>query len=513
VRARRIRRSSRLLTFVVALVTGVVTVAAIALALPSDTPRKVTVAQSAAIEPRPTTIGIADADIYGMSEADVDRTLRAMGNTNVKTVRLMIPWAGVEPIQGQLNWSMVDKTVNAAAARGMSILGFINSTPAWAVGPGGLPISGHPASADAYGEFAAKVAARYKGKIAAYEIWNEPNAVQFWTPSPDPAAYTALLRAAYPRIKAVDPSVTVIGGVVGSVVDWGNLIWNPVRFLKGMYEAGARDYMDALSFHPYHYSLKFSDGVPVANSPVQQLMEMRAVMVANGDSGKKIWATEYGQPTSAVDEAGQTAYLKDMWTKWQELPYTGPLYIYTTRDRNTGSSSDQDTFGLLRTNWTPKQAQQALQFAIPAGPPKSAEYQRFAQITDAAHGTVLSPVFKAGSTAWAQMRTVNTLWEIPGSGMVTSPTPVAKVALARLGVPKTKFANGYQDFTAPAPFRVWWSEATGAHWASEGFAQNYVPELGLATSDETYLNGYNRVDFQHGYMTWQPWIGFKVVLN
>jgi hypothetical protein len=392
---------------------------------------------------------------------------------------------------------MVDKTVNAAAARGMSILGFINSTPTWAIGPGGLPISGRPASPVVYGEFAAKVAARYKGKIAAYEIWNEPNAASFYSPTPDPAGYTELLRAAYPRIKAVDSTVTIIGGVVGSVIDWGNITMNPVRFVQGMYAAGAKDFMDALSFHPYHYHLKFSDGVPVANSPAQQLMDMRQIMVANGDSGKKIWATEYGQPTSVVDEAGQTAFLKEMWTKWQEMPYTGPLYIYSTRDRKTGSTTDQDTFGLLRTNWTPKPAQQALQFAIPAGPAKSAEFKRFAAVTDSSHGTVLSPVFRATPTVWAQVRTVNTLFETP-TGMKASPRPVAAVALSRKGIPTTQFANGWQDFDAANDFRVWWSEATGAHWASVGFAQAWVPELGLATTDETYGNGMSRVDFQHG---------------
>jgi hypothetical protein len=472
----------------------------------------VIVEESANINPLPTTIGIADADIYGMSAADVDRTLQAMGNTNVKTVRLMIPWAGVEPAQGQINWAMVDKTVNAAAARGMSILGFINSTPAWAVAPGGMPISGRPASPAAYGDFAAKVATRYKGKISAYEIWNEPNSAQFYSPAPDPAGYTELLRAAYPRIKAVDPNVTVLGGVVGSVIDWGNFTVNPVRFVQGMYAAGAKSYMDALSFHPYHYYVKFSDGVPVANSPAQQLMDMRQIMLANGDSGKKIWGTEYGQPTSVVDEAGQTAFLKEMWTKWQEMPYTGPLYLYTTRDRKTGSTSDQDTFGLLRTDWTPKPAQQALQFAIPTGPAKSPEFGRFAAITDAAHGTVLSPVFRATPTVWAQVRTVNALFETP-SGMKASPRPVAAVALPRQGVPTTAFAGGWQDFDAATDFRVWWSEATGAHWASVGFAQVWRPELGLATTDETYVNGLNRVDFQHGYITWQPWIGFKVYVT
>ena len=82
-------------------------------------------------------------------------------------------------------------------------------------------------------------------------------------------------------------------------------------------------------------------------------------MVDNGDGGKKIWTTEYGEPTSVVDEGTQAAYLTDFLTKWRTLPYAGPAYLYTTRDRNTGSGAADDTFGVYRSDWTPKPAQQA----------------------------------------------------------------------------------------------------------------------------------------------------------
>jgi hypothetical protein len=52
---------------------------------------------------------------------------------------------------------------------------------------------------------------RYKGKISAYEVWNEPNGITFWNPV-DPVAYTRMLQTGYTAIKAADPSATVIGG-------------------------------------------------------------------------------------------------------------------------------------------------------------------------------------------------------------------------------------------------------------------------------------------------------------
>jgi hypothetical protein len=34
----------------------------------------------------------------------------------------------------------------------------------------------------------------------------------------------------------------------------------------------------------------------------------------------------------------------------------GPAFVYTTRDRNTGSGNPQDNYGVYRTDWTPKPA-------------------------------------------------------------------------------------------------------------------------------------------------------------
>lgn len=495
-------------TFAIAIVIAIVSVVAITVALPAYNARQVVVAQAASINPLPTTIGFADADSYGMSQADLDKAASKWALTKAKTVRVMIPWAGVEPIQGRLNWANVDKVVDAAVAKNIPVMGFINSTPGWAVGPGGRPLSGRPASPAVYGDFAAKVAQRYAGKISAYEIWNEPNAVTFYTPAPDPAGYTDLLKAAYPKIKAVDPSVTVIGGVLGAVVDFGNITINPVRFLDGMYDAGAKEFFDAISFHPYHYSLKFSEGMSLANSPVNQLIQMRQVMVANGDSAKKIWGTEYGQPTSKVSEADQAAFIKDILTTWQELPYAGPLLIYSTRDRQTGSADVQDTFGVYRTDWTPKPAQQIMLFA----PGKSWPYTRFARQTSSEWGEVLSPVFLANATVWAQMRSVSTIFETPRqNSFIASPNPLAQIALARKAIPTSTFADGTQTFDKG--IRMWWSDATGARWLDGQMAAAWVPELGLAVSDKYTVSGTARMDFEHGYITWAPFVGVKVTFT
>ena len=69
-----------------------------------------------------------------------------------------------------------------------------------------------------------------------------------------------MLRTVYPAIKAADPNATVVGGVMISVTDYGNLTVNPINYLDQMYAAGAQGSFDALSFHPYQYTLPFSKG-------------------------------------------------------------------------------------------------------------------------------------------------------------------------------------------------------------------------------------------------------------
>jgi hypothetical protein len=329
--------------------------------VPTTSTMTMNVLPVAAIDESSDTIGFADSDLYGMTPAQIDAQLDQMQALGVNNVRIMIPWAGVEPMPNYYDWSTVDYMVNAADSRGMGVLGVLNSSPSWAVAPGNQPISGAPASPDAYGDFAGLVAQRYAGKVGAYEIWNEPNAFFFYSPKPDPAGYTELLKAAYPAIKAADPNATVIGGVTGAVVDYEDLIMNPVTFVNGIYAAGGEGYFDALSFHPYLYSLPFSQGAPYPQSLLTQLQDMRAVMVANGDSDKLIWASEYGEPTSAVSEPEQAAYLQDMLTTWRTLGYTGPAFVWTLEDRATGSTDPEDTFGVIRTDGTLKPAAYVIQ--------------------------------------------------------------------------------------------------------------------------------------------------------
>lgn len=352
-----------------------------------------------------TTVGIADSNLYGMSDADIVATLNEMQSLGVNTVRVMVPWGGVQPLDptdpllgGYRDWNKVDFIVNQAVSRNMAVLGVLNATPSWG-GQNGTGCWGCPGVAPdptKFAAFAAEAATRYAGKISAYEVWNEPNYFASWLPAPDPVAYTNVLRAVYTAIKGdpnnpndgADPNALVVGGVLGSVASFGNVTYDTVDFVRQMYANGAKGYFDALSYHPYNYTTKFSDGTydpfwaPWNKwSPLNQLLEIRQLMIDNQDQALRIWASEFGLPTggpNGVSEQDQAAFISDFLNKWASMAdaygsYTGPAFIYTTRDVVGAETTEDGSFGIFKFDatlnaWVVKAAAQVIKDFIAAHP-------------------------------------------------------------------------------------------------------------------------------------------------
>jgi polysaccharide biosynthesis protein PslG len=323
---------------------------------PASQPREYPVRETAAVG----SLGFADSWIWFLSPDDVNRQLDLMVSTGVHNARIMMPWAAIQPAPDAYDWGQADTIINAANARGIAVVGLLNSTPGWATG-GGPAISSPPADPATFASFAGTVASHFAGRIAAYEVWNEENAVQFWNAGaagPQPDRFAEMLKAAYPAIKGGDPGATVVMGGLSPTINFFSITKNPVDYLSNVYAAGGGGSFDAVAFHPYLFTsnagARFSTGK--ANSPRSLYDQLRGVMANNGDGGKQIWATEFGEATSKVDEATQAAWIQDFITTWRGLPGAGPAFVYTTRDRNTGNGNAQDNYGVYRTDFSPKPA-------------------------------------------------------------------------------------------------------------------------------------------------------------
>ncbi|MDT5180557.1 MAG: hypothetical protein QOJ95_4755 [Mycobacterium sp.] len=325
----------------------------------------------AEINVSPSTVGVAESPLYGMSAAQINEQLDQLQALGVENIRVFVPWGLVEYQNDTYDWSNLDLVMKAAAARNMGVLAEVNATPAFAATTqDGFPGTQTP-DTGAYADFlkafinhqvtvdGAQVT--YGSIVSAYEVWNEPNSIQFSNPI-DPVAYAQLLAAAYPAIKQLDPTATVVAGALGTVQTTG-FTMSPVDYVQQMLAAGAGQYFDALSVHPYLESLQFSDGnnfppVPGFLTPLQQVDAIKAMI----GTGKSIWISEYGLPTvaGAADEAKQSQYIMDLINYWQTYSQAGPIFLYTGRDTATGSVTPDDNYGLYYQNGDPKDVVAAL---------------------------------------------------------------------------------------------------------------------------------------------------------
>jgi len=321
--------------------------------------------------PSPGRFGISDPELITKPGKVQAFELAAMKAIGISSIRLDADWGGVQYAGPKtFSWAPLDQVVRSARAKGMSIDLIIDGCPAWAAkagtSEGGSPT---PASPAQFATWAAEVAARYAPRgVRMFEIWNEPNRVGFWSPQPDPAAYTADLKAAYASIKHADPSAFVISGGLAPEANDGTNI-NAVDFLQAMYADGAQGSFDAVGYHSYSYpalpdSYQSWSGWSQMN---QTSPSIRSVMTSNGDAAKQIWITEVGAPSSGpqgVGQAAQAAALSEAIAAARTTSWIGGLYVYTWQDDGTGRRNYVDWFGLLTARGTPKPAYAAVAAAL-----------------------------------------------------------------------------------------------------------------------------------------------------
>ncbi len=312
----------------------------------------------------PSRIGFAQAytPLFESSRA-LRSDFAAIAATGARWVRFDMTWSVIQPDgPTSFDWGATDRAVAAARSHGLHVLATLAYTPKWARAPGTKTDKYPPVDPADFARFARAAVQRYAPLgVHHYEVWNEPN-TGFWAPKPDPVAYSALLEQAYVAIHGVDPKATVLSGGLapqGPVLDWvasDGSGMSPWHFLAAMYGAGARGSFDALAHHPY--TIPYGPRSPTPANALLQTVALHALMVDHGDGAKRIWATEVGSFTGtadgAVSEGRQALELVDSVTIWQQWPYTGPLFVYTLRDRSARPSEREDNFGLLTSEGAPK---------------------------------------------------------------------------------------------------------------------------------------------------------------
>jgi hypothetical protein len=264
-------------------------------------------------------------------------------------VKQTFAWRDIELEPGRYDWSRADDVVFLAGHFGLQLLARLDRDPHWdRAYEEGLGIaSGPPGTLSHFFDFCGVIAARYRGKVAAYQVWNEPNLSREWGGrTPDPAAYAEMLRGCYVAIKQADPEALVISAGLAPTGNGPPEAMPDAEYLAGMYEAGAAPYFDLLGAHaPGFKAPPEASPEEVARSPelggqrffsFRHVEDMRAVMERYGDGDKQVAVLEFGWTTDpvhrdyawfAVDEETKAEYMVRAyaWARDHWRPWIGPM--------------------------------------------------------------------------------------------------------------------------------------------------------------------------------------------
>ena len=170
-----------------------------------------------------------------------------------------------------------------------------------------------------------------------------------------------MLMTAYPAIKSVDDDALVVAGALAPV----RADAPPLKFLKRMYDAGAKGSFDVLSVHAYPPGdprrCRRTRRVPTSEKDLCFVERYREVQRRNHDK-TPIWLTEFGYGTagpSSVDAADQARYLAEGFRAAQRYEYLRMVVWYSLRDLTQDPSTWLQSCGLVTSDFTEKPAFEA----------------------------------------------------------------------------------------------------------------------------------------------------------
>ena len=327
----------------------------------------------------------------GYSDAATQRDITLAKNAGFTWVKQRIDWDALSPDeQGQMKPDVLakyDAIVNAVAAGGLKLLIRVGSPPTWSTRlratapnppPDNLTETG-PLANFLYG-----LATRYQGKVAAWQIWNEPNLRREWGKPPDAGEYARLLKTAYHSIKAADANALVISAGLSPTGTMPPEAVPDDMYLEQMYQAFANrsssGYFDVLGAHGAGYK------APPEMDPAQvaadksygghrsfcfrRVEDLRAVMEKYGDGKKQVALLEFGwvidggaklDPSyrwHAVSAEKQAEYIvgaykwaKEKWSAW--IGVMTVIYILSPDFADTG---EYYWWGITNPDGTPRPA-------------------------------------------------------------------------------------------------------------------------------------------------------------
>jgi hypothetical protein len=310
--------------------------------------------------------GLPDAGVathFGQHRGDPEQVMPLIRRAGFSWFRDELYWDQIERTPGVFAFPPdYDHYLAVAAREGLKPLvaldyGNAAAYPGLFTGPQGFPRTVKERAL--FARYAARVTARYAGRIRHWEVWNEPSFGPIRLED-----YAALLTSTSAAIKQQDPGAQVIacggGGAGGGP---GGDCAEPM--LKQL----PRAVFDGVSIHPYMTPFDPDAGYPtpgtslsaVSIPTVWPILRDRVVHAsASPERPPGLWVTELGWPSRAANspltDATQAAFLLRSFLLSRRYASVVAMFWYDFVDDGVDPADSEKNFGLLSADLAPKPA-------------------------------------------------------------------------------------------------------------------------------------------------------------
>jgi len=288
----------------------------------------------------------------------------------VKLLRVDAGWSASQPrdetprLSSSYN-QRIKRVLDEAGNRDMDVLLTLWRSPEWA-----RPASGganqFPIDPKDIAPWATWMAKTFGDRVAAWQIWNEPNLVEFTGVEDDNdrvEKYVPILKSASQGIKAGDSDAVVI---------FGGPAQNDDVFIEQCYELGAKKFFDIMAVHPYQGDQTREPEAPDPGKKyyTSHFATIADVMKQYGDDTKPVWWTEFGYSVHSNEnvpqdmswrkgvDSEQTSgdYLRRTFElARKQYPQVKAIFVYTAYRQGTDPYGHESGYSMLQPDGTPRQ--------------------------------------------------------------------------------------------------------------------------------------------------------------
>jgi hypothetical protein len=283
-------------------------------------------------------------DFFGMVHAGDTETpeeYAVLDEMGVEWILHTFYWSRLEREKGNFDFSRYDSYVDNGKKAGKKVIAVLAYDVQWLYPDGKQRRYIAPEHLPFFLDFVKKTVDHFRGRVDAWEIWNEPN-FMFWKGSDED--FFELAKSTARIIRETDPEANILGGAFWRV---------PKNFIRNMFKAGAFENVDGLAFHPY----AVNPGGSV------KLYDRFTSVISEFDYSGPVWVTEVGYPTggwypTTVSEDELPSHVVKTITGIASRGARALLWYQLFDPYNKGESPDpldsEDYFGLVYPDYNRK---------------------------------------------------------------------------------------------------------------------------------------------------------------